>query len=71
MEEGPHELPMWEGNFNLEDVADYIPFKSENQSAYPCIDWVDRDIIGIKTVGGKEFNFCNKFFVVIVIRIYV
>ena len=25
---------------------------------------MDRDIIEIKTVGGKEFNFCNKFLIV-------
>ena len=23
---------------------------------------MDRDTLGIKDVGGKEFNFCNKFF---------
>ena len=53
MKEGPHELPMWKVNFTLEYVVDYITCKLENQSAYPCIDWVGRDIIGIKTVGGK------------------
>ena len=37
MEEGPHEIPKWKGNFTLEYVADYIPHKSVNQSAYPCI----------------------------------
>ena len=25
MEEGPHDNPMWKGNFTLEYVADYIP----------------------------------------------
>ena len=32
----------------------------------PCssIDWMDRDTLGMKTMGGKEFNFCNKFFFV-------
>ena len=40
-----------------------ITSHAENQTAYPCIDWVDRDIIGIKTVGGKEFNLYNDFYV--------
>ena len=47
-----------------EEVADHIPYGSENKSLCSSIDWVDRDTLGIKTVGGKEFNFCNKFFVV-------
>ena len=36
----------------------------DQQKKSPCssIDWVDRDTLGMNTVGGKEFNFCNKFF---------
>ena len=53
MEEGPHDIPMWKGNFTFEDVADYIPCKSKNQSAYPCIEWVDRCLTEMETLGGK------------------
>ena len=53
MEEGPHEIPMWKVTFTLEDVTDYVPCKSENQSAYPCIEWEDRCLIEMKTLGGK------------------
>ena len=60
MEEGPHELPMWKGYFTLEYVADYIPCKSENQSAYPCIDWLDRGIIEEENMEGKIFMSCCK-----------
>ena len=43
--------------------ADHIPYVSENKIAHPFIDWVDRDIFGVKNVGPEEFNFFNKFFV--------
>ena len=45
-------------------MADYIPYESENKIPYSSIDWVDRDIFGMKTLGGKKFYFCNNFFVV-------
>ena len=46
-------------------MGDQIPYGSENKSLYSSIDWVNRNIFGMKTLGGKEFYFCNKFFVVI------
>ena len=45
-----------------EEVADHIPYGSANKIPCSSIDWVDRDTLGIKDVGGKEFNFHNKFF---------
>ena len=33
--------------------ADHIPYVSENKIPYSYIDWVDRDIFGVKTLGGK------------------
>ena len=60
MEEGPHELPMWKINFTLEYLADYIPCKSENQSAYPCIGWLDRGINEEENMEGKSFMSCCK-----------
>ena len=63
MEEGPHELPMWIVAFTLEDVADYIPCKLENQSAYPCIEWVGRCLTEMETLGGKVILCsCHKVF---------
>ena len=58
MEEGSHEIPMWKGNFTLEYVADCIPCKSENQSAYPCIEWVDRCLteMDIGDLGRKTYS---------------
>ena len=49
---------------SLINMADQIPYGSENKSLYSSIDWVDRNIFGMKTLGGKEFYFCNNFFVV-------
>ena len=47
---------------DLEEVADHIPYGSENKIPCASSDWVDRDTLVMKTVGGKEFNFCNKSF---------
>ena len=41
-------------------MADYIPWKSENQSAYPCIDWLDRGITKEENMEGKIFMSCCK-----------
>ena len=43
-------------------MADHFPYGSTNKVPYASINWVDRDTLGMKTVGGKEFDFCNKFF---------
>ena len=48
---------------SLINMADQIPYVSKNKILYSSIDWVDRNTFGIKTLGGKEFYFCNKFFV--------
>ena len=65
MEERPHKLPMWKGVFFLEEVDDHIPYVSANKIPYSSIDWVDRDIIEINSLGGKGFFYlCNNFFVV-------
>ena len=50
--------------YDLDEVADHIPYGSTNKIPCSSIDWVDRDTLGMKTVGGKRFNFCDKFFVV-------
>ena len=50
--------------FSTINMVDHIPYGSTNKIPYSSIDWVDRNIFGIKTLGGKEFYFCNKFFVV-------
>ena len=50
--------------FSTRKRDDSIPHGSENKIPYSSIDWVDRDTFGVKNVGGEEFNFCNKFFVV-------
>ena len=65
MEEGPHELPMWKGDFTSEYVADYIPCRSENKSTYSSIEWVDRCLTKMDTLGGKLFLcLCSEFFVI-------
>ena len=46
-------------------MADHIPYGSANKSAYSSIYWVDRDIFGMKTLGGNFFYFCKNSFVVI------
>ena len=45
-------------------MVDHIPYGSTNKIPYSSIYWVDRDVIELKTLGGKEFYFCNKVFVV-------
>ena len=50
--------------FSTRKMDDNIPYGLANKSAYSSIDWVDRDIFGMKTLGGKFFYFCNNFFVV-------
>ena len=49
---------------DLEEVVDHIPYGSANKSPYSSIDSVDKDIFGMKTLGSKEFYFCNQFYVV-------
>ena len=46
------------------NMVDHIPYGSTSKIPYSSSDWVDRNTFGMKTVGGEEFNFCNKFFVV-------
>ena len=62
--ETPYDIPLWMVYSDLDEVAYHIPYGSTNKIPYSSIDWVDRDIFGMKTLGGKEFYFCNKFFVV-------
>ena len=64
--EGPHDIPMWKGSLNSQDVAYYIPCISEKKFAYLSIEWVDRCIIEINTLGGKIFLYlCNEVFVLL------
>ena len=51
----PHEFPLLVVDSSPEEVADHIPYGSTNKSPYSSIDWVGRDIIEIKTLGGKGF----------------
>ena len=50
--------------FSFINMAENIQYGSENKILYSSIDLVERNIFGMKTLGGKEFYFCNKFFVV-------
>ena len=51
--------------FSTIKMGDHIPYGSTNKKGpSSSIDWVDRDPLGMKTVGGKEFKFCNKFLAV-------
>ena len=60
-----YENPLWLEEYDPKGVADHIPYGLENKNfPYSSIDWVDRDTWGMKTVGGKEFKFYNKFLVV-------
>ena len=64
-EKPDHELTLWVVYYSLEEVDDLTPYGSSNKIPYSSIDWVDRDIIEIKTLGGKGFfYFCNNFVVV-------
>ena len=66
LEEGTHDLPIWKGDFTSEDVADYIPCRSENKSVYLSIEWVDRCLIEIDTLGGNVFLcLCNEVFLLL------
>ena len=49
--------------FSIINMVDNFPYGSTNKFPYSSINWVYRDTLGMKTVGGKEFNFCNKLFV--------
>ena len=60
--ETPYDITLWMVYSAPEDVADHIPYVSKNKIPYSSIDWVDRDIFGMKTLGGKFFYFCNNFF---------
>ena len=62
LKETPCDIPLQMVYSTLEDVDDDIPYGSANKSPYSSIDWVDRDMFGMKTLGGKEFYFCNIFF---------
>ena len=62
--ETPYDKTLWMVYSAPEEVSYHIPYGSENKIPYSSIDWVDRNIFGMKTLGGKEFYFCNKFFVV-------
>ena len=54
-------MPLWIVEYDLEEFSDHIPYGSKNKIPYSSIDWVDRDTLGMKTVGGKMFNFYNDF----------
>ena len=43
--------------FSTRKMDDNIPYGLANKSAYSSIDWVDRDIFGMKTLEGKFFLF--------------
>ena len=48
-----YEIPLWMVFFYPKEVAYHIPYGSENKGPYSSIEWVDRDIFGMKTLGGK------------------
>ena len=60
--ETPYDTTIWMVYSTPEEVSDHIPYGSANKSPYSSIDWVDRNIFGMKTLGGKEFYFCNNCF---------
>ena len=49
--ETPYEITLWMVYSSPEYVADHIPYGSANKSPYSSIDWVDRDMFGMKTLG--------------------
>ena len=59
--ETPYDITLWMIYSDPKEVADYIPYGSQNKIPYSSTDWVDRDIFGMKTLGCKEFYFCNNF----------
>ena len=50
-----------EVSLSLINMAEQIPYGSENKSLYSSIDWVDRNIFGMKNLGGKEFYYAINF----------
>ena len=48
--------------FSIRNMSDHFPYGTINKVPYSSINWVDRDNLGMKTMGGKEFNFLNEFF---------
>ena len=52
-----------EAFFSIIKTTDHFPYGSANKIPYSSINCVDRYTLGMETVGGKEFNFCNEFFV--------
>ena len=46
--------------FSTIKMADHITYGLANKIPYSSIDWVDRDMFGMNTSGGKEFYFCKK-----------
>ena len=57
-------IVLWKGYFTSEDVGDYIPCGSENKTYYSSIEWVDRCLIEMDTLGGNFFLCsCNIVFV--------
>ena len=59
----PRNISLWLVDYSIEDVSNHITYGYENKSPCSYIDWVDRDTLGMNTMGGKEFNFLNEFFV--------
>ena len=49
-----YDIPLWMVESDPEEVAGHIPYVSANKIPYSSIDWVDRDTLGMKTVGGKS-----------------
>ena len=45
------------------NMADHIQYGLENKIPCSSIDWIGRGTLGMKTLGGKQFYFCNKIFV--------
>ena len=39
--------------FSTINMSDHIPYGSVDKIPYSSIDWVDRDTVGVKTVGGE------------------
>ena len=50
------EIPLWGQEMILKEVVSFAPLGLANKSVYSSINWVDRGIIQIKTLGGK-FHF--------------
>ena len=51
--ETPYGIPLWMVDSDPEEVAYHIPYGSENKIPCSSIDWVDRDTLVIRDVGGK------------------